>query len=217
MLANLALLFLAIAGASTAAPYEAESSKKLPPCTIEDRRCRCPPGSTFKNFTSFGIVGAPAIEVQKIMGPFLNIEFQGGLIPASVSGKEGKPGASRTFHFTNNVGSYDITEVLTKFEAFPDGSFAQTYQQAPKPQSVSIPGQGTYWGNWIVIKGQQTLIANETVVAWRNWRCDQGETFPAATSHEGGIANTSAILTKAGKKTGVDVAPFTIFYEVRDD
>lgn len=69
MLANLALLFLAIAGASTAAPYEAESSKKLPPCTIEDRRCRCPPGSTFKNFTSFGIVGAPAIEVQKIMGP----------------------------------------------------------------------------------------------------------------------------------------------------
>jgi hypothetical protein len=69
MLANLALLFLAIAGAATAAPYEAESSKKLPPCTIEDRRCKCPPGSTFKNFTSFGIVGAPAIEVQKIMGP----------------------------------------------------------------------------------------------------------------------------------------------------
>ena len=46
-----------------------------------------------------------------------------------------------------------------------------------EPQSVSISGKGTYWGNWIVIKGQQTLIANETVVAWRNWRCDQGETF----------------------------------------
>ena len=69
MLANLALLFLAIAGATTAAPYEPKSSKKLPPCTIEDRRCRCPPGSTFKNFTSFGIIGTPAIEVQKIMGP----------------------------------------------------------------------------------------------------------------------------------------------------
>ena len=102
-----------------------------------------------------------------------------------------------------------------------------------EPQSVSIPGKGTYWGNWIIIKGQQTLIANETAVAWRNWRCDQGETFrmylhvarhsfthtltAAATSHEGGIANTSAILTQAGKKTGVDVAPFTIFYEVRND
>jgi hypothetical protein len=46
-----------------------------------------------------------------------------------------------------------------------------------EPQSVSIPGKGTYWGNFVVIKGQQTLIANETVVAWRNWRCDQGETF----------------------------------------
>ncbi|OSS44046.1 hypothetical protein B5807_11145 [Epicoccum nigrum] len=100
---------------------------------------------------------------------------------------------------------------------FNSGSEGYTNIILSEPQSVSIPGQGTYWGNWIVIKGQQTLIANETVVAWRNWRCDQGETFPAATSHEGGIANTSAILTKAGKKTGVDVAPFTIFYEVRND
>lgn len=39
----------------------------------------------------------------------------------------------------------------------------------------------------------------------------------AASAHEGGIANTSAILLKEGKKTGVDVEPFTIFYEVRDD
>ena len=39
----------------------------------------------------------------------------------------------------------------------------------------------------------------------------------AASSHEGGIANTSAILRSEGKLTGVDVTPFTIFYEVRND
>lgn len=60
---------------------------------------------------------------------------------------------------------------------FNSGSEGYTNIILSEPQSVSIPGQGTYWGNWIVIKGQQTLIANETVVAWRNWRCDQGETF----------------------------------------
>ncbi|KAF2675591.1 hypothetical protein K458DRAFT_381227 [Lentithecium fluviatile CBS 122367] len=212
MLQNLALLFLATAGLTAAAP-----PKNLPACSIVDRRCKCPAGSTFKNLTSFGIIGAPAIEVQKIMGPFLNIEFQGGLIPASETGKEGKPGASRTFHFNGPEGPYNITEVLMEFKAFKDGSFAQIYQQALKPASVHIPGGGTYHGNWVVIKGQQTLIANETVVAWRNWRCEEGETFPAALSHEGGIANASAIIAKAGKRTGVDVTPFTIFYEVRDD
>jgi len=39
----------------------------------------------------------------------------------------------------------------------------------------------------------------------------------AAASHEGGIANVSAILLKEGKRTGVDVKPFTIFYDVRND
>jgi hypothetical protein len=32
-------------------------------------------------------------------------------------------------------------------------------------------------GQWSEIIGEQTLIANETVVAWRNWRCETGETF----------------------------------------
>ncbi len=39
----------------------------------------------------------------------------------------------------------------------------------------------------------------------------------AAESHENGIANASAILQTAGLRTGVDVTPFTIFYEVRND
>jgi hypothetical protein len=40
----------------------------LPPCDTEYRPCRCPAGATFKNLTSFGVIGAPAIEVRNIMG-----------------------------------------------------------------------------------------------------------------------------------------------------
>ncbi|KAH6623078.1 hypothetical protein F5144DRAFT_352417 [Chaetomium tenue] len=192
--------------------------KPLPPCDTKYRPCRCPAGATFKNLTSYGVIGAPAVEVRNIMGKFLNIEFQGGLIPASTTGQEGVPGASRTFNFSAPAGGfYQITEVLVKYKESPDGSFVNMNQQDPKTPVVAIPGGGTYMGQWSEIIGEQTLIANETVVAWRNWRCETGETFPAAHSHEEGIRNASAVIAAAGKHTGVDVAPFTIWYEERQD
>ncbi len=45
----------------------APSSSYLPPCNQIDRPCKCPQGTTFKNLTSFGIIGAPALQVQNIM------------------------------------------------------------------------------------------------------------------------------------------------------
>ena len=39
----------------------------------------------------------------------------------------------------------------------------------------------------------------------------------AASSHEGGFTNTSAVLESQGKLTGVSIDSFTILYEVRDD
>jgi hypothetical protein len=46
----------------------ATDRKRLPPCDVKYRPCRCPAGATFKNLTSYGVIGAPAIEVQNIMG-----------------------------------------------------------------------------------------------------------------------------------------------------
>jgi hypothetical protein len=83
----------------------------------------------------------------------------------------------RPLGFTSHI--YPSTTTSTAYD--PEIQFVELKEMLIsillEPQSVSIPGKGTYWGNWIVIRGQQTLIANETVVAWRNWRCDQGETF----------------------------------------
>ncbi|CAJ2505234.1 Uu.00g126280.m01.CDS01 [Anthostomella pinea] len=191
---------------------------KLPACSAKYCPCLCPTGSTFKNLTSFGVIGAPALEVQQIMGKFLDIGYQGGLVPASTTGKEDVPGATRTFNFSAPAGGYyQITEELVKYKTDPDGSFIQVNQQSPDTPVVHIPGGGSYMGQWSNIIGQQTLIANETTVAWRNWRCETGETFPAASSHDNGIANASAVIAAAGKHTGIDIAPFTIFYEVRQD
>ncbi|KAL4866179.1 hypothetical protein BDV12DRAFT_173231 [Aspergillus spectabilis] len=213
MLLFKSISFLFLAGTVLAAV----ANPRLPRCSKAYRPCRCPSGTTFKNFTSFAVIGAPAVEVQNIMGDFLNLEFQGGLVPESTTGDGQTSGATRTFHFSNSAGSYRITEELLKWTSKPDGSFNQQYQQSPRPPAVQVPGGGGYYGMWTSIIGEQTLIANETAIAWRNWRCDVGEPFPAATSHENAFTNTSAILQANGLHTGVDIAAFTIFYEVRDD
>ena len=45
------------------------------------------------------------------------------------------------------------------------------------PPVVQIPHGGSYHGEWALLIAQQTVIANETAVAWKNWRCEIGTTF----------------------------------------
>ncbi|KAF7507862.1 hypothetical protein GJ744_010026 [Endocarpon pusillum] len=65
--------------------------------------------------------------------------------------------------------------------------------------SSKSPAEAPTTANTASSPGQQTVMANETAIARKNWRCEVGETFPAARSHENGIANVSAILQKAGQ------------------
>lgn len=53
--------------ALTLLAFAAPSPSYLPPCNQIDRPCKCPHGTTFKNLTSSGVIGAPAFEVQNIM------------------------------------------------------------------------------------------------------------------------------------------------------
>lgn len=46
-----------------------------------------------------------------------------------------------------------------------------------EPPVVQVPGAGAYHGGWTSIVGQQTVVRNETAIAWKNWRCETGETF----------------------------------------
>ncbi|KAF2004771.1 hypothetical protein P154DRAFT_37434 [Amniculicola lignicola CBS 123094] len=210
----IAVLFAPLLPAAAAGP-----PKRLPPCGPTERPCRCPQGTTFKNFTTFGIVGAPAKDIQSIMGPFFDFTYVNGLIPTSTTGKDFKVGATRTFNLSAPGAPfwYETTDVLFRWENSTDGSFSHGFSQIPDPPVVKVPGSGEYHGQWCLIQGQQTMIPNETVVAWKNWRCEVGETFPAVKAHEAGIRNVSAILQKLGKHTGADTPVFTTWYDLRQD
>ncbi|KAL4771703.1 hypothetical protein BDW60DRAFT_57225 [Aspergillus nidulans var. acristatus] len=224
------LLLLAVTAAAAPHPPDSQSTGHpwprpnhgLPPCNEVYRPCRCPPGTTFKNLTTFGIIGAPAIDVQRVLGDWplviFNLTLQ-GLVPISVTGDGHVPGATRTFNFTvPNAGYYLFTEELVEWTTSPDGSFTQVYQQSPNPPVVEVPGGGgSFNGMWQSVTGQQTVIANETAISWKNWRCDVEEPFPAAASHEIGIIRASEILGEMGLRTGVDIPVFSIFYEVRNE
>lgn len=219
MLFTTPLLFASLLSPLASALPQDAAKSRLPPCGPIERPCRCPSGTTFKNFTSFGIIGAAAKDVQSIMGSFFNFEYVNGLIPISTTGKDYKVGATRTFNLTapGAPGWYVTDDVLFRWENSSDGSFVQGFSQTPDPPVVKVPGAGEYHGEWCLIIGKQTLIPNETVVAWKNWRCEIGETFPAQSAHETGIRNTSAILTKLGKHTGGDTPVFTTWYDLRQD
>ncbi|GAB1316609.1 hypothetical protein MFIFM68171_06819 [Madurella fahalii] len=212
------ILFACLAPAlALCTPSGEVDRRRLPPCGVENRPCRCPRGATFKNLTTFGVIGAPAVEVRNIMGKFFDVQYQGGLTPFETTGQDGVPGATRTFNFSGPAGYFQIREVLGAYEEYPDGSFYSMMMQDPSTPVIPIPGGGTYMGWWGEIIGQQTLIANETVVAWTNWRCEVGFTFAADISHENGIRNASAVIDAAGRHTGVDIDAFSIWYEVRQD
>ncbi|CAF9907255.1 hypothetical protein IMSHALPRED_005483 [Imshaugia aleurites] len=135
-----------------------------------------------------------------------------GLPPVSVSGTDDVPGATRTFNITANGTSYELTELLIQWSAKPDGSFQQRYRQNPKTPVVTIPaaqGGYSYHGYWATLKGQQTLVPNETSILYNVYRCDIGVPFNTAPAHESSIANISSILSKEGELTGVSITPFS--------
>ena len=115
----------------------APSNTTLPPCSNVDRPCSCPAGTTFKNVSSYGIIGATAADVGVAMNnckvlrcsndfkmliqtlEVFNTDWT-GLPPVSVSGTDDVPGATRTFNITANGTSYELTELVQSWPLAPD-------------------------------------------------------------------------------------------------
>lgn len=76
---RLGFFLLSLIGPALSLAYDDSRAQQLPPCNADYRPCRCPSGTTFKNLTSYGVIGAPAAEVQNIMGkcerPFKRAEL----------------------------------------------------------------------------------------------------------------------------------------------
>ena len=109
----------------------------LPPCSNVNRPCSCPAGTTFKNITSYGVIGAPAADVAAVMNhckhlslgvslpmltrrqPDFNTDWT-GLPPVSTTGTDDVVGATRTFNITANGTSYELTEQVPFNDLAPD-------------------------------------------------------------------------------------------------
>ncbi|KAL9118461.1 MAG: hypothetical protein Q9187_004992 [Circinaria calcarea] len=214
MLPIFLFVFLAFSALTLGTPL---SHRKLPPCSATSGPCKCPPGVTFKNLTSYSVIGAPAAEVEKIMNHYFESEWLGGPNPYETTGKETAVGATRSYNFTLPDGYFIFTEVQTVYSKYADGSFVFGFGQAPEPRVIKLPGGAEFHGEWAVVRAQQTVLPNETAISWNNWRCDVGTPYDAAAGHEGGMANVSSILQSLGKHTGTDIKPFTVVYTIRDD
>jgi hypothetical protein len=62
-------LFIIVAVVA-AVPTTDQVQTRQPKCSTDTYNvpCLCPKGTTFRNLTTFGIIGAPATEVQRVMG-----------------------------------------------------------------------------------------------------------------------------------------------------
>lgn len=135
-----------------------------------------------------------------------------GLDSLNITGRHNTVGETRTFNITANNTWYSLTEQLIQEQVSPDGSFVQRYRQNPATPVVKVPqaqGGGEYHGYWATLTAQQTVVKNETAISYYVYRCDIGVPFDTAPYHENSLRNVSTILTRRGKHTGVDIAPFS--------
>jgi len=210
-------ILVAFFTAAFAVPSEDHSN--LPKCSAATYNipCVCPHETTFRNLTTFAVIGAPAIQLQGVMDDFFESEWQGGPDPYTTTGDDEQVGATRTYNFTVPGGYYLFTETLTAQKIKPDGSFVFGFGQSDEPAVVKVPGGAEFHGEWSIIKAQQTVVGNETAISWNNWRCEVGTPYDAPVGHEGSLLNVSSILHQKGVFTGVDVKPFSIVYTERND
>ncbi|MCJ1455734.1 hypothetical protein MMC28_006090 [Mycoblastus sanguinarius] len=181
----------------------------LPLCSNTIQPCSCPAGSTFKNITTYGVIGATASDVGSVMNNFWETNWI-GTTSSNLTGTDNVVGATRTLAFTVNNTAYALTEELIDYEVDADGSFLQRFRQNPTPAIIAQPG-GYFEGYWETIDVQQTLMPNESAIIFSAYRCDIGDSFDTANFHVTKIQNASSILADEGKHTGEDIAPYSIF------
>ena len=129
MLRGTLLAFLALSVLMSGIPV---GHAYLPKCSATSGPCKCPHGVTFKNLTSYSIIGASAIDIQKIMDncallqqlsfprqvgllqAVFDSEWQIGLNPYKTTGEKNAVGATRTYNFTLPNGYFIFEETVNR-------------------------------------------------------------------------------------------------------
>ncbi|KAL8768138.1 MAG: hypothetical protein Q9209_005529 [Squamulea sp. 1 TL-2023] len=208
----LATLALLASPALTAASPNPLSNRKDPKkCSATSLLpCVCPNGTTYRESVTFSVIGAAAKDVKDVISSYFKTSWL-GVTPYSTTGSDNVVGALRTSKLPTLVGTYDITEVLTRYEEDPKfGSFLQKFEQEKSTVPVVYTnGTGAFGGYWVTLAAEY-IFQYETAITWSVYACETGYPRNFARFHEVALLNATDILTKAGKIKGQNFDPYSI-------
>ncbi|KAL8998277.1 MAG: hypothetical protein Q9188_006142 [Gyalolechia gomerana] len=172
--------------------------------------CACPNGTTYRESVTFSVVGAAAKDVKDVISSYFKPSWL-GVTPYSTIGTDNVVGAIRSSKLPTLVGTYDITELLTKYdEDLNFGSFVQRFEQEESTVPVLYKnGTGEFGGYWVTLAAEY-IFQYETAITWSVYACETGYPRNFARFHEEALKNATDILTKADKIKGQNVDPYSV-------
>lgn len=171
--ATLALLLsFCVAAPSSTSESKPKSSSKCSALSILP--CTYPNGTTYRESVTFSVIGAAAKDVTNVISSFFHPAWL-GVTPYSTVGTDNVPGAIRSSKLPTPIGTYDITELLTKYHEDPErASFVQKFEQeASTVPVVYHDGTGEFGGYWVTLQADYHF-QYETAIAWSVYACETG-------------------------------------------
>ncbi|CAL8579368.1 hypothetical protein XPA_005118 [Xanthoria parietina] len=173
--------------------------KSLPNCSAAPAACKCPSGTTLHASSTYALIGASAKNVKAITGSFFETAWFGAS-PDKTTGRDNRPGATRSFQGPTSVGTYTFIEKIVSYEESRDGSFTVLFEQAngPIPYKNGTGSFSGYWDTLSVINAAE----HQTLLYWDIYDCWTGVVSDNAAFHESAINNLTSILRSQGRLVG---------------
>lgn len=172
---------LAFSALATSSPFPLPRRKDLEKCSATSLLpCACPNGTTYRESVTFSVIGAAAKDVKDVISSYFKPSWL-GVTPYSTIGTDNVVGAIRSSKLPTLVGTYDITELLTKYVEDPKlGSFVQKFEQEKSTVPVLYHnGTGEFGGYWVTL-GAEYVFQYETAITWSVYACETG--YPRSKS-----------------------------------
>ncbi len=175
------LSLLAFSALAAPSPFPLSPRKDLKKCsTTSLLPCACPKGTTYRESVTFSLIGAAAKDVKDVISSYFKPSWL-GVTPYSTIGTDNVVGAIRASKFPTLVGTYNITELLTKYDEDPKfGSFVQKFEQEESTVPVLYQnGTGEFGGYWVTLAAEY-IFQYETAITWSVYACETG--YPRSKS-----------------------------------
>ena len=134
--------------------------------------CACPNTTTYRESATFSLIGASAKDVKDVVASYFEPSWL-GVTPHSTVWEDNVVGAIRSSLLPTLVGTYNITELLTRYDEDPKfGSFVQNFEQEESTVPVLYKnGTGHFGGYWVTLSAEY-IFQYETAITWSVYACE---------------------------------------------